>query len=85
MRALVGQFHEIVEVFDGGVAATIIEVVDERGPIGGHEHGGVATHLDAACRVASMMGVGGGRVGPDNLAAHSPGEPDPLTVYLGTG
>ena len=85
VRTLVGKFHEVVEVFDGGVAATIVEVVDKRWPIGGREHGGVATNLDAACGVASMVGVGGGRAGFDNLAAHSPGEPDPLAVHLGTG
>ena len=67
--AHIGQLDEILEVFDGRVAATVFDVVDERAAVGRYENGILATDLHVTRRVARVLGIFGLRGSLDDGAA----------------
>jgi hypothetical protein len=55
-RAHIGELHEVPEVLDFPVTPALVQVTNERRPVGGNEHSAVATDLDAPCRIAGVLG-----------------------------
>ena len=84
-RARVGQLHEVAKVLDRRVAPAVVEVVDERRPVGRHEHHVRVADDDAACRVPRRLGEARRRGGLDDLPAHPALEADPGALDVGTG
>ena len=82
-RRHVGELHEVAEVLDRPVAATVVEVAHERGAVRGSEHGVHAADLDVVRGVARDLGELGrcGRL--DELARESTREPHALAVDVG--
>ena len=83
--AEVGELHEVAEILDGRVAAPLVEVVDERRPVGRREDDVRVPDLDIARGIASALGEHGGRAGPDDLAAHASREADARAGHVGAG
>ncbi len=81
----VGQLHEVAEVLDGRVAASVVEVVDERRAIGRHEDHVRIADLDAPGVVACALREEARRGRPDDRAAHAAREPDALAGHVGAG
>ena len=81
----VGQLHEVAEVLDRGVAAAVVEVVDERRAIGRHEDHVRVADLDAPGGVARDLGEEARRGRLDDRAAHAAREADALAGDVGAG
>ena len=56
-RAHVGELDEILEVFEGCVAPSIVEIAHERRAVSRHQHGPVTADHDIAFGVPCMLGV----------------------------
>ena len=84
VRGGVGQFHEVLEVGDGAVAAALLEVVHERRAVGGGEHDVVAADLHRPIRVAGQLGELAWRRGAQS-PHHARLEADGDAVDLGAG
>ena len=81
----VGQFDEVLEVFDGGVAAAFVEVAHEGGAVGGGEHGVGPANDHVALRVACVLREDARRAGLHDLAAHAAREAHALALDVGAG
>ena len=85
VRRHVGELHEVLEVLERGVAAAVVEVVDERRAVVGREHRVRAADLDAVRRVARVLGVLARARSPDDLAAQAAREAHALAVDVRAG
>ena len=56
-RCHVGELDEVAEVFNGGVAATLVKIMDEGRSVGRHQHGSVTTDGHIASRVSRVLNV----------------------------
>ena len=83
-RRHVGELDEVAEVPDRGIAPPAVEVPHEGRAIDRGEDRGIAADLDAAFRVAGVLGEARRR-GPDQGAAEAPGEADPFAGHVGAG
>jgi hypothetical protein len=83
-RRHVGELHEIAEILDGGIAPPLVEIADERRPVNGREHRGIAADAHRALRVAGVLDELGRRR-PEQLAHQPLGKPHPLAADVGAG
>ena len=67
----VSELHEVLEVVDTGVAATLVEVAHEGRAVGRREHRGIAADPQVAGGVARDLGELAWRVLLDERAAHA--------------
>ena len=81
----IGELHKVLEVFNGGVAAALVEVVHEGRPVGGDQHRALAADGDTARGVAGVLHVLTGRCRLNDLPAHAGGEAHSGAVYIGAG
>src|SRR6185312_11599649 len=80
-----GELHEVAEVLDARVAATLVEVAHERRAIRRCEHRAVAADDDVMGRIARVLGeFPGGRALYD-AATHAAGIAHTLALHVGTG
>jgi len=82
-RRHVSEFHKIVKIVNGGVSATLINVVHKRRAVGGHQYRAVATNGDAAGGVAGVLNVFSGCACLDDGAAQPRGKPDSGAIDVG--
>ena len=80
----VGQLHKVLKVFDGGVAAALVQVAHKRRAVSRGEHGVLATNDHVVRRVAGMLGEFTRGGGLNQLAAQTAWETNALTFDVGT-
>ena len=78
----IGELHEGLEIGQRSVAASAREILNERRPVGGREHYGVAADPERARRVARMLDKGARR-GLENGPQESNGEAHALALNVG--
>ena len=78
----VGELHEVLEVVDTGVAATLVEVAHEGRSVGRREHRGIAADPQVAGGVARDLGELPRRVLLDERATHARRETHAFAVDL---
>ena len=81
----VGELHEVLEVFDSGVAAAFVEVMHKGRAVSGHKHRALAADSHTARRVASVLHVLTGCGCLDDLPAHAGGEANPGAIDVRAG
>ena len=81
-RREIGELHEILEILDRAVAASMIEIVHERRAVIGREHRRVAADQHVALGIARMLDVARGRRGAE-LAREPAREPHALALDVG--
>ena len=81
----VGELHKVLEVFDCGVAAALVEVVHKGRAVGGYKHRALAADGHAARGITSVLHVLTGRGRLNDLSAHAGGEAHPGAIDVCAG
>ena len=84
-RRHVGELDEVLEVFERSVTPAVLQVADERRPVGRHEDQVLATDLDRTGGVARVLGELRADRCLDNRFRQTAREPDPFAIDIGAG
>ena len=83
-RRHVGELDQVLEILELGVAAPVLDIVNEGGPVDRREDEVAPAHLDRALGVTRDLGEGGG-CGRDQVACEPARKAHPLAVDVGAG
>ena len=84
-RAHVGEFDEVLEVFERRVTPAAVEIANEWRSISRNQHGTVTTNDNVSVRVSGVLCVFRRRRRLDDRTAQAAGEADAFSVDIRTG